>query len=103
MARSAAARKRRVLGGQNRRSAARRARPRAPSLRPEAVRKRRQRLRQDRGMIAPPVEFHEHRFAEALLLAGRINEAEALNRDHLVREAEYVLAEFATRWLGNRQ
>jgi len=53
-------------------------------------------------MIAPHVQFHEHAFAEALLIAGRLTEADALHRAHLVREAESILAEFAERWLKHK-
>jgi len=68
------------------------------SRNPDAVKKRRLRRRRSNGLIAPSVQFHEHEFAEALLISGRLNEAEALRRDQLVREAESILQQFIDRW-----
>jgi len=65
---------------------------------PSATKKRRYRRRRRDGMIAPHVAFHEYGFAEALLMAGRLTEAEALPRDMLVRAAEDILREFIERW-----
>lgn len=65
---------------------------------PGALKKRRYRKRRHDGMIAPHVQFHEHEFAEALLMAGRLTESEALHRDKLVRAAEDILREFTERW-----
>ena len=66
---------------------------------PAALKKRRYRKRRRDGVIAPHVQFHEHAFAEALLLSGRLTDRQALHRDRLVREAESILSEFTARWL----
>jgi hypothetical protein len=44
------------------------------------------------------IEAQEHALIEALMLAGRLNERQALCRDEVTRAAEGVLREFASRW-----
>ena len=74
---------------------------RTPSV--AATKKRAYRRRRRDGLIAPHVHFHEHEFAEALILCGRLTEAEALNRDKLTRAAESIIAEFTARWLKHNR
>jgi hypothetical protein len=45
------------------------------------------------------IEAREDRLAEALLLAGRLSEAEALRRSLVERELGRLLDDWARRWL----
>jgi hypothetical protein len=69
---------------------------------PAAVKKRRYRRRLRDGIAVLSPEVYEHAFAEALMLAGRLTERQALRRDQLTRAAEGILAEFTERWLRLR-
>ena len=65
--------------------------------------KRTYRRRQRDGAIVLGCEVREHEFAEALLASRRLDERQALHRDHLARAAEEILREFTRRWLGHNQ
>jgi hypothetical protein len=49
-------------------------------------------------MIMLRVEVHEHSIAEALIVAGRLTDAEALCRGRVERELAKVIQEWASRW-----
>ena len=71
---------------------------------PSATRKKRAyRRRQRDGAIVIGCEVNEHDFAEALLASRRLDERQALCRDHLARAAEEILREFTRRWLAYNQ
>jgi hypothetical protein len=70
----------------------------APKRTGAAVRQRRSRSRRTRGMIMLRVEVHEHSIAEALIVAGRLTDAEALCRGRVERELAKVIQEWASRW-----
>ncbi len=46
------------------------------------------------------VEVVEHRLAEALIVSGRLTEAEALRRQLLERELTRLVEDFIERWVG---
>jgi len=60
---------------------------------PAALKKRRYRRRLANGVIVLSLEVREVEFAEALLLAKRLTDRQALRRD---------LQEFTDRWRGLR-
>jgi len=71
---------------------------------PSATRKKRAyRRRQRDGAIVLGCEVREHDFATALLASRRLDERQALCRDHLARAAEEILREFTRRWLAHNQ
>jgi hypothetical protein len=67
---------------------------------PAALKKRRYRRRLRDGVVVLSVEVREAEFAEALLLASRLTDRQALRRDQLTRAANDILQEFADRWRG---
>jgi hypothetical protein len=69
---------------------------------PAALKKRRYRRRLANGVIVLSLEVREVEFAEALLLAKRLTDRQALRRDQLTREAKDILQEFTDRWRGLR-
>jgi hypothetical protein len=73
------------------------ARPHASSAQEARYRRR---LRDGVCVLSPQVK--EAEFAEALMLAGRLTDRQALRRDQLTREAESILAEFTDRWLRHQ-
>jgi hypothetical protein len=66
---------------------------------PAAVRARRKRARRRQGLAIFYVEANEARMVEALLAAGRLTEAEALERPAVERELAKLLDDWARRWL----
>jgi hypothetical protein len=72
---------------------------RALSLSREAVKKRGQRARADRGEFGINVTINECRMAEAMIVSGRLSERQALDRTKLTQAIELLLIEFADRWL----
>jgi hypothetical protein len=75
-------------------------RARPLSLSCEAVKKRGQRARADRGELGVNVTIHECRMAEAMIISGRLSEREAVDRAKLLQAIELLLVEFAGRWLN---
>jgi hypothetical protein len=69
-----------------------------PPSRP-AARARKARARRRRGLAIYYIEANEDRMIEALLEAGRLTEAEALERPSVERELGWVLDDWARRWL----
>ena len=69
---------------------------------PAALKKRRYRRRLRDGVCVLSIEVKEAEFAEALLLAERLTDRQALRRDQLTHAAESVITEFAERWLRMR-
>jgi hypothetical protein len=69
---------------------------------PATTRKRRYRRRLANGAIVIHCEVKEAEFAEALLLAGRLSDRQALRRDKLASAAGAILQEFVARWLAHR-
>jgi hypothetical protein len=67
--------------------------PRAATLR-----KRAERARRKAGEVAYRVTLPEYAVVNALLVSGRLSEAEALRRALVERELAAVLAEWAARW-----
>ena len=65
---------------------------------PAAVRARRKRARRRQGLAIFYIEANEARMIEALLAAGRLTEAEALERPSVERELAQVLVDWARRW-----
>ena len=70
---------------------------------PAALKKRRYRKRLRDGAVVLHPEVCEHAFAEALIISGRLDERQALQRDELTRAAASILAEFTQRWRRSRQ
>jgi hypothetical protein len=68
---------------------------------PAAQKKRRYRRRLANGITVLNVEVIETAFVEALLIADRLSEREALQRGKLAGAAEKILTEFTARWLGS--
>ena len=62
-------------------------------------RSRESRARQKRGERSGRIIYHEYNAAEALILSGRLDEAQALRRDLVERELAGVLREWTERWL----
>jgi hypothetical protein len=69
---------------------------------PAAMKKRRYRRRLRDGLVVLHLEMVEADLVEALCLAGRLSEAEAVRRSALEHAAAEVLAEWAARWLHKR-
>ena len=64
-----------------------------------AARARKARARRRRGLAIFYIEVNEARVVEALIEAGRLTEAEALERPSVERELGWVLDQWARRWL----
>jgi hypothetical protein len=65
---------------------------------PAALKKRRYRRRLRDGLIVLPIEACEVEIVEALIISGRLTEAESISRDAITRAAEGVLREWCQRW-----
>jgi len=63
-----------------------------------AVRARRMRWRRRHGLSPHPIDVDEHALAEALILSGRLTEAEALRPELVRRELAALVADFICRW-----
>jgi hypothetical protein len=64
-----------------------------------AARARKARARRRQGQAIFYIEGHEQRLVGGLLQAGRLTEAEALERPSVERELGRVLDDWARRWL----
>lgn len=64
-----------------------------------ALRMRRTRARQRRGVISVRLDVDEHRVAAALVREGRLSEEEALRPALVARELEALISNYCTRWL----
>jgi hypothetical protein len=74
---------------------------RPPGKAGDPTRKARQKLGRDRrrrGMIVLKIEAREFPLADALLNAGRLNEAACLDRKKVEAEAGRILQDFVDRW-----
>jgi DNA-binding GntR family transcriptional regulator len=60
-------------------------------------RQRRQRERERQGLVVLKIEADEHALAAALIAAGRISEADALDRKHLQATVSELLRAWAER------
>jgi hypothetical protein len=67
---------------------------------PAAVSKRRYRARRRAGLMAYQIVCNEFELIEALLVAGRLTEREALDRHAVERATGEVVSEWAQRWLA---
>lgn len=65
---------------------------------PAAIRARRSRWRRRNGLVPYRIDADEHALAEALILSGRLTEAEALRPDLVRRELSALIADFIARW-----
>jgi hypothetical protein len=65
---------------------------------PAAVRQRRKRWRRRHGFVPRTIDVDEHALAEALILSGRLTEAEALRPSLIERELSALVADFIARW-----
>lgn len=63
-----------------------------------ARRKRRFRERQKAGAVVLRIEICEHQLAEALIVSGRLSDAEAMHRAELERAAAAILEQWAHSW-----
>jgi hypothetical protein len=63
-----------------------------------AIRARRSRWRRRNGLAPRTVDVDEHGLAEALILSGRLSEAEALQPALIERELSALIADFIARW-----
>jgi hypothetical protein len=69
---------------------------------PAALKKRRYRRRLREGRVVLRVEVAECPLAEALIVAGRLTNRQAVDRGELEAAAAAVLTEWAARWLGRK-
>jgi hypothetical protein len=76
--------------------------PRVRVIGAAALRKRREREHSEDVRVLP-VLAHTNDLAEALLLAGRLTETEALEPARVAEEASKVLAEWVHIWLASAQ
>jgi hypothetical protein len=65
---------------------------------PAAIRARRSRWRRRNGVVPVPDRRRRHALAEALILSGRLTEAEALRPEVVRRELSALVADFIARW-----
>jgi len=65
---------------------------------PAAIRARRTRWRRRNGLAPHRIDIDEHALAEALILSGRLTEAEALRPELVGRELSALVADFILRW-----
>ena len=70
---------------------------------PAALKKRRYRRRLRNGVIVLKIEAREAELAEAMLLAGRLTERQALDRAELARAAGDMVREWCERWRRLKQ
>ncbi len=70
----------------------------AKRRRAAAARQRRVRQRRKAGLACFEIEVSEHEIAEALILSGRLTEAEALRRTLIERELGVLVEDFIERW-----
>ena len=63
-----------------------------------ANRQRRQRQRRKLGRVIMKAEIDESRFAEALILAGRLSAEQTGNRTLVEAELEKLVEDFIERW-----
>jgi hypothetical protein len=71
---------------------------RLPSRSPAAIRARRSRWRRRNGLVPRTIDIDENAFAEALILSGRLTEAETLQPELIERELSALAADFISRW-----
>jgi hypothetical protein len=63
-----------------------------------AIRARRARWRRRNGLVPRTIDVDEHGLAQALILSGRLTEAEALRPELIERELSALIADFISRW-----
>ena len=68
---------------------------------PNAIRQKRQRERRKAGRVVMRAEIDEARFAEALILAGRLSAEETGNRKLVEIELRKLAEDFIERWTRN--
>ena len=72
---------------------------RSPASRsPNAQRQRRQRQRRKAGRVVMKAEVDEARFAEALILAGRLDTEQTGDRSLVEAELKRLVEDFIERW-----
>jgi hypothetical protein len=65
-----------------------------------ALRMRRTRARQRRGLISVRLDVDEYRIAAALVAHGKLTEEQALRPGLVGRELEQLIRDYCVRWLG---
>lgn len=67
-----------------------------------AIKKRRERERERHGLAVFAIETHHNRLVNALLIAERLTEAEALNRKLIEAKLGEIVGEWVARWLTEK-
>jgi hypothetical protein len=69
-----------------------------PPPSPNAARQKRARERRKAGIVIMRAKVNEHRFAEALILAGRLSAEQTASRALAEIELERLVEDFIERW-----